>query len=180
MARSGMVDLITRLRTLVYDPAGADQTFSDDELQTFLDGHQTEVRYASLAPVETINPGGSVSYLEYRAAAGWWEGTVSLLYDGSYDTLSPGTVNLEVGRWTFASHQPTPVYIVGYHYDVYSAAVDVLTAWAARLKFAYDFTADGATFRRSQQMQTIRGLIAQYSALAGPQVMTMTRSDIVG
>ena len=179
MARAGMADLITHLRRLIHDASGLDQTFSDDDLQAFLDEHQTEVRYAPLAAVPTVQTGGAVEYLGYRAAHGWWEGTPSL-YDGSYATLSPGTVNLQTGRWEFAAHQSDPVYVVGYRYDMYAAAIDALTAWLARLKFAYDFTADGATFRRSQQIATIQGLIAQYSVIAGPQVMTMTRSDVMG
>jgi len=88
-------------------------------------------------------------------------------------------VNLQTGRWAFAASQSEPVYIVGYQYDVYGAAVDALTAWLGRLKFAYDFTADGASFRRSQQAATIRGLIEQYSVLSGPQVMSMTRGDVI-
>lgn len=178
MARAGMAALIAHLRTLVHDPAGADQTFDDDTLQTFFDGHQTEYRYAPLTAIKTIQPGGTVIRLAYIGPVGWWESGVSLV-DGSYDALTPATSDLQTGRWTFGADQPEPVYLVGYAYDVYSAAVDCLTAWAAQLKFSYDFTADGATFRRSQQLQTIQGLIARYSALVGPQVMSMTRNDML-
>lgn len=177
-ARTGMADLITHVRLLIYDTAGTAQVFSDDELQAFLDGHQTEVRYARLTAIPTVQSGGAVEYLGYRAASGWWEGTPSL-YDGSYDELTAGTANLQTGRWTFAADQREPVYIVGYQYDVYGAAVDALVAWLGRLKFSYDFTADGASFRRSQQAGTIRGLIEQYSVLSGPQVMSMTRGDVI-
>jgi hypothetical protein len=177
-ARTGMADLITHVRLLIHDTAGTAQVFSDDELQAFLDGHQTEVRYARLTAIPSVQSGGAVEYLGYRAASGWWEGTPSL-YDGSYDALTAGTANLQTGRWTFAASQSEPVYIVGYQYDVYGAAVDALTAWLSRLKFAYDFTADGASFRRSQQAAAIQGLIAQYSVIAGPQVASMTRSDLI-
>lgn len=176
MARTGMTDLIAHLRLLAHDPAGAEQAFSDDELQTFLDAHQTEVRYARLAPVETIQSGGSVVRLAYRAAVDWWEDGVSLV-DGGYNVLTPASSDLQTGRWTFAADQAEPVYIVGYTYNVAGAAIDCLTAWLAQLKTAYDFTADGATFRRSQQLQTIQGLIARYGAQVGPQVMSMTRND---
>jgi hypothetical protein len=179
MARASMADLISHLRLLVHDPAGDDQTFSDDEIQTFLDQHQTEVRYLRLIPVETIQSGGSVVNLAYRAAVGWWEDTVSL-YDRSYDELTPDSEDLQTGRWAFAAHQAEPVYLTGYTYDLYGAAIDCLTAWAAQLKFSYDFTADGATFRRSQQLASINGLIARYSALVGPQVAIMTRDDVIG
>lgn len=179
MARTGMADLITHLRLLIHDAAGANQTFDSDELQTFLDERRTEVRYAQLTAIPTVQSGGAVVYLAYRAAAGWWE-TGAALYDGNYDELTPESADLQTGRWTFAANQTEPVYIVGYRYDMYAAAIDALTAWLARLKFAYDFMADGATFRRSQQIATIQGLIAQYSVIAGPQVMTMTRSDVMG
>lgn len=179
MARASMASLITQIRTMVYDPAGDSQTFSDDEIQSFLDEHQTEVRYASLTPVETIQSGGTVVYLTYRAPWGWWEDSVSLV-DGDYDTLTPDSEDLQVGRWTFAEDTDEPVYIVGYRYDVYGAAVDLLTVWAARYRETFDFTADGLTVRRNQQLANINGLIARYSALAGPRVMTMTRGDVAG
>ena len=39
MARTGMADLITRLRRIIQDPAGDAQLFSDNELQDILDEH---------------------------------------------------------------------------------------------------------------------------------------------
>ncbi len=179
MARASMAALISHLRLLVHDPAGDEQTFGDDEIQTFLDQHQTEVRYLRLIPVETIQSGGSVANLAYRAAVGWWEDAVSL-YDGDYEALSPATSDLQTGRWTFAAHQAEPVYLTGYTYDLYGAAIDCLTAWAAQLKFAFDFTADGLSVKRSQQLASINGLMARYSLLVTPQKMTMTRSDVIG
>src|SRR5690606_31595054 len=175
MARASMAALISHLRLLVHDPAGDDQTFSDDEIQTFLDQHQTEVRYLRLDPIDTIQSGGTVVTLAYRAPVGWWEDTVSL-YDRSYDELTPDSEDLQTGRWTFAAHQAEPVYLTGYTYDLYGAAIDCLTAWAAQLKSAFDFTADGLSVKRSQQLASINGLMARYSPLVAPQKMTMTRS----
>lgn len=181
-ARASMADLIARLRSMIYDPSGANQTFSDDELQGFLDDHRTDVQYMELEPVATYGPGGTTSYLAYTAAIGNWEASV-VIVDSDYESVSPSEKDYRRGTWSFNASQEPPLYLSGSHYNLNLAAVAALEHWCARLKMAYDFTADGATFKRSQQLASMQSLIAQYKTAdveaRGVQVMTMTRSDLL-
>lgn len=183
MARASMVDLIARLRSMIYDPAGGNQTFSDDDLQGFLDDHRTDVQYMELEPIPSYGPGGATNYLVYTAAIGNWEASIAIV-DSDYESVSPSAADYRRGVWTFAASQEPPLYLSGSHFNLNLAAVAALEHWCARLKMAYDFTADGATFKRSQQLASMQSLIAQYKAAdieaRGVQVMTMTRSDLLG
>jgi hypothetical protein len=178
MARATMAALIGQVRALVDDTGGA-PVWSDDQVQVFLDETRAEVRYVPLTPLETRTPTG-VQYLEYRAAQGWWEDTVTLV-SGGYVTLTPATSYLQLGVWTFAVDTLPPVLVSGRCYDVYGAAVSLLMAWLAKLKGEFDFTADGASFRRSQKVAAVQGLIALYQSKMGNGGLTvgeMARGDV--
>lgn len=172
-----MEDLITRVRSLIYDPEGASAIFSDDEIQDALDDHRNDVRYLELKPAETIQSGGSISYLEYHAGRPDWEGTVTLL-NASYGTLSPSSANYRRGVFNFSSNQDPPVMIVGQTYNLYAASVDLLKLWKARLKLQFDFTADGSSFKLSQQLKSLDDLIVQYENKAGIETGIMLRGDV--
>jgi hypothetical protein len=174
-----MTWLVTHVRLLIDDPAGADAAFSDEELQSFLDGQAVEVRYERLTPLETRVAGGAVVYTDYRAACGFWESAASLT-DETYAALTATSEDARAGAWTFTASTAPPVYVTGRRYAVYAACVDVLGVWLAQLKGAYDFTADGATFRRSQQAASVTALLARYEAMAGPRTVAMVRDDMVG
>lgn len=181
MARASMAALIAQVRLLVSDPAGASAVFSDDELQTFLDNNAADVFYEPLTAEPTIAPGGSAQYLTWRAAAGWWEAS-EVLTDGSYNVLTAATADRQRGRWTFGESQ-SDVLIRGARYDVYLAAAEVVDAWLAKVKLAYDFSADNGDYKRSQQVKALSELGASLRAKAGGGgVLTaqMMRSDIVG
>ena len=122
MARSSMAALITQVRLLVGDPAGASAVFSDDELQTFLDNNATEAFYEALEAEPTIAAGGATTYLTWRHAAGWWEAD-EVLTDSSYNELTAASADRQRGRWTFAASQ-SAVLITGTHFDVYMAAAE--------------------------------------------------------
>lgn len=177
-ARASMTDLIARLRGMIYDPAGGSQIFSDDDLQGFLDDNRTDVQYMELEPQPSVVPGGAVNYLVYVANMSNWESTAQIV-NHSYDAVSPNASDYRRGAWGFVDSQPPPLYVSGSHYNLNLAAVAALEQWMARLKFSYDFTADGATFKRSQQLASLASLIEQYKAAAGVQVMTMIRSDVM-
>ncbi len=175
MARTTLNDLITRLRTLVGDPAGTDQTWSDDELQDFLDANRLDVRHATLRP-ETTWSDGTVTYTDYYADYGHWESGV-VLEDSEGDDLTPASSNLVVGHWTFADQDPN-VYITGKTFDLYAAAADVLEAWAAKVALEFSFSADGSTFNRVQKRESLLSVAAQYRRKARPTRATMVRDDV--
>src|SRR5690242_10043282 len=90
-ARETMASLIRRLRWLVGDPASADATWTDEDLQDALDGHRREVRYAQLCPKPTYS-GSSVSYLVFESVFSDWEGsdtsTTPVLTNANFNTIS--------------------------------------------------------------------------------------------
>lgn len=176
--RLSMADLIARARLLIYDEAGVDQVFEDQEVQDALDAHRTDVRYLELDAVATLSSSGT-EYLDYYAHRGHWEAD-EILVDGSFNTLAPDTADQLVGHWTFAANQDPPVYIVGKSYDLYAAAADLLEAWAAREKLAFDMDADGARFDRSQKMKALLELAAQYRRQQRPIIVQQVRNDVVG
>jgi len=170
-----MADLITQLRCLVNDPAGASQTWSDDELQDFLDARRIDVRNARLRP-ETTWADGDVTYTDYYADYGNWESDV-VLEDAEGDDLTPASSDLLTGHWTFSDQDP-PVYATGKVYDLYAAAADVLEAWAAKVALEFDFQADGASFKRSQKREALLQLAKQYRIKSWPALAVQVRGDV--
>lgn len=160
MARTTMMALIDRLRKLINDPAGTDEVFTDDDLQGFLDGGRVDVFGELLSSVpELVN--GTTLYRAHLSQQGMWESDVALV-DGSGVTLTPTTSDCMVGRWDFTAGQAPPVRVTGKYYDLNDAAATALEAWAAREALAYDFSADGASYRRSQKAENLRALAATF------------------
>jgi hypothetical protein len=63
-------------------------------------------------------------------------------------------------------------------YDVYGAAAELLEMWAAREKLSFDFSADGAQYRRSQKVANLLDLAAQFRRRQQVQVIRQVRGDI--
>lgn len=179
MARASLADLLARLRDLVADPAGASQAWSDDELQRRLDAHRLDVRYLELTAAASIAPGGAVSYLDFYApdGTGDWEAN-EILLGNTYSVLSPASADRDVGHWTFSAGQTPPVFLIGFAFDLYAAAADVLLAWASKLKLEFDFKSDFQEFARSQQASAMIALAATYRAQARPTSAVSIRRDV--
>ena len=175
MARTTMSALIDRVRRLINDPAGADEVWTDDEVQDWLDAHRDEVIEVELAYATQLVAGVTV-VLEYAAEMGGWDDDAALT-DANGDTLTADSINLVAGRWTFDEHQQPPVYLTGRNYDVYAAAADALEARAAQVALAYDFSADGASYHRSQQGEALLRLARQYRGRSRPTIARMVRDD---
>lgn len=175
MARATLSGLIARLRSAVGDPAGASQTWTDDELQDFLDVNRQEVRHAQLRP-ETTWANGVAVYTDYYADCGNWEADV-VLEDGMGTDLTPKTADLATGHWAFTEQEP-PVYVTGKSFDLWAAVADVLEAWAARVALDFDFTADGSGFQRSQKREALLAVAAQYRRRARPRRAMLIREDL--
>ena len=178
MARASLSALISHIRLLISDPAGATETFIDDELVTFADARRIDVLYQPLTPLPSIAPGGAVSHLTWVAAGGGWESD-SVLVDGTYNVLTPATSDWMAGRWTFATTQQS-VIIRGARYDLYAAAGDAVDAWIAKIALVYDFGVDGGNYKRSQMRQgleALRSRLRAQSSTGGVTTATMYRSD---
>jgi hypothetical protein len=172
-----MAPLLSRLRGLIGDPAGAGQAWSDDELQELADGCRDEVRYLPLLPEGTRLAAGGVEYLSFAAPAGDWEEDPEL-YDAQCQPLIPTTSDCRSGRWSFETEPVRPVTLTGRTFDLQRAAAEVLEAWAARVKREYDFASSDQRFERSQQGRAMQELAALYRRRARPRTAVQTRSDV--
>lgn len=155
MPRSSMADLIARTRTLIGDPAGGTQVFTDDQVQDALDDRRTDVVEALLRTRPSF-AGSAVVYHDYFAPRRQWEDSV-VLYGATGTVLTPTSADLIAGHWTFASGQAQPVYITGSFYDVNGSAATLLQSWAAKVSPEFDFATDQQSFNRSQKRE---GLLA--------------------
>jgi hypothetical protein len=153
--RTSMSALIARVRLLIAEPATT--LFSDQQVQDTLDECRENIRYQLLTPQPTFaNPGG-IQYNDYYSGddpehpRGFWEADETLIW-GDFTTLTPTSSDEIVGHWTFNNQLP-PVLITGKRYDVYRASADLLDYKIAALSATQiDFTADGQSFRLSQQL----------------------------
>lgn len=171
-----MADLLEQLRLLINDPVSATSVFESEALERFLDAHRTDVIRQPMQYVSAIVAGGTVEVHTFHAPVGDWEGGV-ILTDSDGDTVTPDTSDLITGRWDFVADTDPPLFITGSYHDLYAAAADALEARAGMVALQYDFSADGATYHRSQQTQALIGLARQYRAMARPVIVRMVRSD---
>lgn len=177
-ARSTMADLIDDVRDLIGDTAGTSQVFTDDEIEDVLDESRQDNRYVPLRPVDTVAPGGAVSWLTWYGGENW-EGGVSLV-DGSFNALTAVSANYDLGKFDFNTSQTSGVLATGYTYDLYAAAASILNMWIAKLKLAVDFSADGASFSLSQRITNMTVLARSYrnKAKSGSGYSVLSRSDV--
>lgn len=174
--RLTLAPLAARVRRLIGDTAY--EELEDEDIAQALDARRRDIRYLELEPADTIAPGGAVSHLEYHAPFGEWEGGVQLV-DGSFNVLSPASSDLQAGVWTFAAHQPAPVYATGRAYDVHAAAADLLEQYAAQAKCEFDFTTSGGdSYRRSQKAEAALALAERLRMRQRPQTVRMVRTDV--
>lgn len=177
--RASMAALISRVRELIGDTAGADQVFTDQQIQDTLDTRRRRADAQYLSPVSSVAAGGSVSYLTYFADTGYWEDDV-LIQNGSYEFLADlvDTADLLTGQWVFTASQTGPVMLTGKTYDIYAAAADMLEMWLAKIKLDYDFLSSGRTFKRSQQIDGLERLIRTYRGRSWITTSHMIRTDM--
>ena len=180
MARSGMTNLIDRLRGLsnagtAQYTAGTITYWTDNHLQDALDRHHTWVIEENLTWV-TQNIGGTAQYLtayqryknfeEAESGTTRWQVRTA---EGTAEGTANYTADYVQGRITWSTDQGGTTYMVatGYSYDLYAAAVDVLEHKLAYIDLWYDFSADNQEFNRSQVKDNLTDLIATYRKRMG-------------
>ncbi|MBI4496850.1 MAG: hypothetical protein HY689_02985 [Chloroflexi bacterium] len=190
-ARSGMAVLIDQVRTLTQASTaeytlGTASFWDDDHVQELLDGHRVDVYRELLTPIPKHVGGGSIQWLEYRSQFRNLEqtdgGTAVFIVEDSTGADS-GTANwtadYQRGIVTFTADQRgTSYFLTGRAYDLYGAAADLLTAWAAREKLQFDFSTDGQRFHRSQKVKMLMQMAVEYRRQQWPRTAAMVRSDI--
>jgi hypothetical protein len=195
--RSTMDGLITLVRQMVADPAGASQQFSDQDYQDRLDEGRNDVRYLPLTVGPSIVNTASTSNIAevifadyYSDGFRWWETDVVLqgYSNGAYwIVLTPTTSDYITGHFTFESNvfttgtapgQFPPLFITGKVYDPNSAAADLLEFWAASLAGNFAFSADGQSFHPEMVMAGKLKMADYYRRRAKPRMAKMIRTDV--
>lgn len=179
--RVTMTPLVARVRFHIADAPGAAQAFSELQIQDELDRTRIDVFYDALDEMPTYTPALTRWMDYYDPEAGEWESDL-ILTDSSFATLTPATSDLLTGHWTFSANQNPPVYIRGKRYDTYRAAARMVEAKAQSLANGglFDFTADGASFSRSQIVASYKGLAATLYSKARPVTAMTGRADYAG
>ena len=191
--RTTMASLIAETRLLIDDSDASCQTFSDQQIQNELDKTRDPVRYEELTPAPSVvnaseSDAGPAQYVwaDYYSEFHWWEPDV-VIQDGHFVVLTPAASDLLTGHWQFQltpfvngtpPGQYPPLFATGNTYDLYAAAANLLEMWAAKAARAYDFTADGASFRRSQMAQGLRTQADYYRKQARVHTVYAVRDDI--
>lgn len=177
--RSSMAALITRVRLLINDPAGANQVFDDNTIQDIMDdGARTDVYNMPLEPKPTFT-GGSLLWLDYLADVGDWEDS-PVIKQFLINVVTPSLSEPITGHWQFAANTLPPLYLTGKTYDVYRASADLLERWAARYVLRFDFTSDAQSFRVSQVSTQLQKLAQTYRAKQRVGHLEVRRSDLGG
>jgi len=183
---------------MITDPAGENQQFTDDDIQSALDSYRDDIRYEPLqiAPsiVNNANTGNEADtiFADFYSRYGWWESDVTLqaYNDGkAWVVVTPVAVELMVDQAHFqfetdvfasgtAPGQLPPIFATGKVFDRFAAAASLLEMWASSMACAYDITVNGQSLHRSQMSQLKFTLANRYWMQAKPKVVKMNRSDI--
>lgn len=161
---------------MIGDPAGASQSFSDDEIGRALDANREDVRSLELTAAESVTDLGEWECREYYAPYGAWE-TSATLKNAQNQTLTPSESELEVGVWRFGVNTPAPVYVTGRVFDLAAAAADLLDMKLARIGSGFDFSVDGLSVNTGNQSAALRGASAAFRSQQRMKVVKMVRED---
>lgn len=174
--RPTMGSLISRVRLLIYDPAGTSQVFADQDIQDVLDESRADVYNGVLRPQATFS-GSSILFLDYLSKLGGWEDDYVLK---QYLTIpvTPSNVEPIVGHFQFAESTLPPIVITGKIYDVYRAAADLLERQAAMWVLRYTMTVDGQSLQRSNVTTQLQALAKTYRMKQRAKTIYARRSDV--
>ena len=195
--RPTMAQIISRVRLMIADPAGASQQFADQDIQDTLDASRDDLRYEGelIAPsiVNNALTGNQAQtiFADYFSRYQWWEQDVVLqAYFGgaAWVVVTPLASNYIVGHWQFETNvftsgtsvpgQLPPVFATGKVYDLNQTAAELLEFWAATLAGAYNVSVDGQSLQRSQLMTAKLTLATVFRRLAKPRLASLRRGDI--
>lgn len=194
IARVGMVDLITELRSLTeanvtdYTIAGI-PFWNDAQLQDILDVHREDLRFVALQAYPNQVQGGSLVYYDYKAPAGYLEQTtggsqILWLQDSTGATLGTALWNADYrrGMFTFVNTTGgTAVYMTGRSYDLNAAAADVWRRKVAHVSTsAFNFSTDNHSVSRAQVYDHALEMVSFFENMSGDglNVVQRFRSDM--
>lgn len=155
-ARATMAGLITLVRGFINDPSGAEQTFTDEEIQQQLDSTRDRIIGLDLIAYGTLPSTEFFTHLK-----NFENGAVLTENDA---TLTPVTSDPINGYWTF-SEPHYSIQLSGWSYDVYAASAELLTIWSARLgQSISQFSADGSSYTFENRTASLLKMAAEYRA----------------
>lgn len=183
MARSGMNNLLTRLRDMVDDVGTA--VWTDDQLQDVLDQHKYRLLRERLEAEKTnLN---STTY-EYRIFHSHWgnleEGGTAYFNieasNGDQRGTDTYTVDYVRGVVTMTTDQAgTALYLTGWSYDLAGAASTLWKQRAGKVSSYYDAQTDGHRLSRSQWFAHCKEMSEMYAREARARTVRMWRNDLV-
>lgn len=182
--RPTMDYLIQYVRDLIDDQEDADPYFTDQHIQDRLDLNRRDLYMHELTPADTLVAGGKIEYHSFHSRWPFWETDV-VLQNPQGTALTPTTSDTLTGHWYFSTAQTTlPVYLTGKRYDVYGACASLLTNLISRLRHEFNFTADGMTIQRIQQVRDLRDQAAEFKRMSwgsgNATTIKLTRKDVRG
>jgi hypothetical protein len=204
MARSGMTNLIARVRALTGAgtaeyAAGTVTYWTDDHLQSILDANAGLLIDSPLVWFPQTFNGGSQQWLlaqspyrDFEEAAGTANDSRYVIRDaaGSIIGTAAYTPDYRMGRVTFGTSQGgTAYYLTAYTYDVHRAAADVWEERLAHFQDWYNFSADNQKFERKDVFDHAMKMLAYHRGRAGGNLVAnagdvrftlLTRDDLNG
>lgn len=191
MTRTTLGDLIQQLRGMTNAGVnlwtnGTATYFDDNELTIILDQNRRDFKDVLLQPHPDPSAGGSLVWYDYYLRHQYLEQTsggtaLFVVYDAVGSTVAGTayTVDYTRGVVSFLTNTSGSAYRTsGRTYDVNGAAADVLERWAAHEALAFDFSADGQSFSRSQKRAALTAMAVDYRGKAWPVEITTVRSDL--
>ena len=181
--RPSMSYLITFVRDLINDTAGASQQFTDQQIQDRLDLNRLDLYASDLKPADTLASDGTIDWLDWFARLPFWE-TDYVIQEIDGDASTPNTAEPLIGKFHYNTHQTQPLVITGRVYNVYGVAATMMTMWVAEIRSQVtSWTADGTTVQRTGQIKTMTDLAAKYYAMAwgwgGSTQVKLVRKDLI-
>jgi len=193
MARTGMTNLITELRTMTnagnedYQIAGT-YYFDDDQLQAELDKTQVYAVAVPLTPIP-IPAAGATSYTHYTwpAEIGVWiedyagnttSGWAVKDSVGNTQGTTLYSANIQARRITFVSDTAGSAYMLeARYYDLNKAAANVWRWKAAHVANKVDWQSDNHRISASQEVKACLDMAKFYQSQSGISTGQLIRSD---
>lgn len=153
------------------DDAGT-ATWSADQAQDILDQHADRLLYVGMTPETWPSASNTFVYVQYPLGAGNIEEATSgttrwRVYDADGDTVGTAdyTVDYLKGVLTFGTDTTGSTYYYdGYSYDLNGAASQAWEERAGLQASAYSFSADGASYSRSEWFAHCMQMSSYYKA----------------
>lgn len=167
--------------TQVKQLLGIENGDNDTQLKEFLELSSIEVNYQTAKSILDIAPGGVVEYRRWETPdtrLRWYE-SATVVLDSNYDELSPDTVDLNNGRWSFLLDQSdTRLLIRGRSYDPYGAAADFLRSVSAQdAGDLTTFSTPGGNFTFSSS-EDIASAVVRFDNLRRRMAIQIVRDDL--